>query len=100
VRGLEGAEEVWFGLMLRGWAAKATEPLHWAIYAALTWGFWKERSWALPAAALYMTQVAVGMLVWNLRDERGMGLLGGLAAGAPFALLTVVLWRARRRFSA
>lgn len=34
-------QEVWFGILLTGWAAKATEPLHWAIYAAGTWGFWK-----------------------------------------------------------
>ena len=34
---------VWFGFMLEGWAAKATEPLHWAIYAAGAYGFWKMR---------------------------------------------------------
>jgi hypothetical protein len=99
-RGLEGAEEVWFGFMLRGWAAKATEPLHWAIYAALAWGLWEGRKWALPAAALYFAQVAVGMLIWNLRDERGMGVLGGLASGIPFALLAVALWLEQRRFAA
>ena len=36
-------EEVWFGFLLHGWAAKLTEPLHWAIYGAGAWGFWKMR---------------------------------------------------------
>ena len=26
--------EIWFGFSLTGWWAKASEPLHWAIYAA------------------------------------------------------------------
>jgi hypothetical protein len=47
------AEEVWFGVMLHGKAAKLTEPLHWIVYAGLVWGMWHERSWAWPAAALY-----------------------------------------------
>jgi hypothetical protein len=100
VRPVDQWEEVWFGFLLRGWAAKATEPLHWAIYGALAWGLWKERPWACPAAALYSAQVAFGMLVWNLRDERGLGIAGGMASAAPFALLAVALWRERRRFSA
>ena len=25
-------EEIWFAYMLTGWAAKATEPIQWAIY--------------------------------------------------------------------
>ena len=29
-------QEVWFGVVLTGFAAKATEPLHWALYAAGT----------------------------------------------------------------
>ncbi len=27
-------EEVWLGFTITGWAAKITEPIHWAIYAA------------------------------------------------------------------
>src|SRR6185436_17275146 len=41
-------EEAWFGILLRGPAAKLTEPLHWAIYAARTYGFWRMRPWMWP----------------------------------------------------
>ena len=68
-------QEVWFGFMLTGWAAKATEPLHWAIYAAGAVGFWKMRSWMWPWAAVYALQVAIGMAVWNARQ----GSLGACA---------------------
>jgi hypothetical protein len=87
------AEEVWFGILLRGSAAKATEPLHWLIYGGLAWGFFKQRSWVWPAAALYAVQVAIGMLVWNVREESGMGWPGGLVAFALFVALAVALWR-------
>ncbi len=90
-------QEVWFGLMLTGWAAKATEPLHWAIYAAGTYGFWKMRAWMWPWASLYVAQIALSMFVWQLLDERGSGLNGALTA-VPFIVLTVMLWRARTRF--
>ena len=43
-----GDEEVWFGFLLHGWAAKLTEPVHWAIYGAGAWGFWKMRRWMWP----------------------------------------------------
>jgi len=62
--GIAGAEEVWLGFMLTGWAAKLTEPLHWAIYGALAFGFARERPWAWTFAALYTVQVAVGSVVW------------------------------------
>ena len=91
-------EEVWFGVLLHGWAAKATEPLHWAIYAAGTWGFHRMRSWMHPWAALYVVQVAIGMLVWNLLYPKGWGLAGGLGAALPFLALALALWRARPLF--
>jgi hypothetical protein len=93
------AQEVWFGFMLTGWAAKATEPLHWLIYGAGTVGFWHMRRWMHPWASLYTGQVAVGMLVWNLLDERGQGFLGGLLSAIPFLVLAWLLWRARSSFS-
>jgi hypothetical protein len=93
-------QEVWFGILLTGWAAKATEPLHWAIYAAGTWGFWKMRSWMWPWASLYVLQIAISMFVWQFRDPRGDGILGGVLIAAPFLLLTVALWRTRWRFDA
>ena len=93
-------QEVWFGIMLTGWAAKATEPLHWAIYAAGTWGFWRMRPWLHPWAALYVAQIGLGMLVWSVLDERGAGALAGLVSALPFALLAWLLWRSRARFGA
>jgi hypothetical protein len=92
--------EVWFGYLLHGWAAKATEPIHWAIYAAGAYGFWNMRPWMWPWASLYAFQVAVGMLVWGAVYAGGVG---GWASGAVaflfFAVLAVALWRARSRFS-
>ena len=39
IKPVEQDEEVWFGVMLHGWWAKATEPLHWLIYGFGTFGF-------------------------------------------------------------
>jgi hypothetical protein len=94
------AEEVWFGVMLHGKAAKLTEPLHWIVYAGLAWGLWRERDWAWPAAALYTAQVAIGMLVWNvLYPELGGGWPVGVAGLLVFGALAVALWRYGRRVS-
>lgn len=60
--------EVWFGLVtLTGWWAKATEPLHWLIYALGAYGFWKMRPWMWPWAAVYASYVTISMLLfwWN-----------------------------------
>ncbi len=92
-------EEVWFGFTLHGWAAKATEPLHWAIYAAGAYGFWRMRPWMWPWAALYTGQVVVAMAVWNLLDPRGGGLWMAIVSGGLFAVPMVALWRARALFA-
>ncbi|MEZ5561188.1 MAG: hypothetical protein R3E86_21920 [Pseudomonadales bacterium] len=91
-------EEVWFGITLHGMAAKATAPLHWLLYGAGAYGFWRMRSWMWPWAALYAAQVSLGMLVWNLLDPRGGGWLAGLIAGLVFLVPAVALWRARPLF--
>ena len=52
VKPLAVDEEVWFGVTLRGWAAKATEPFHWLVYGAGMVGFWKMRPWMHPWASL------------------------------------------------
>jgi hypothetical protein len=92
------AEQVWFGVLLHGKAAKLTEPLHWIVYAGLTWGLWHERRWAWPASALYVTQMAIAMLVWNvLYPELGGGWAAGVPAFLVFATLAVALWRYGRR---
>jgi hypothetical protein len=91
-------QEVWFGIVLNGWAAKATEPLHWMIYAAGTVGLWKMKSWMHPWASLYVVQIAIGMFVWQMLDERGRGLIVAIISAVPFILLAIALWRAKRRF--
>ena len=79
-------EEVWFGFMLHGWCAKATEPFHWLIYGGGMYGFLKMKSWMFPWAALYTCQVAIAMLVWSLLYSGGNLALGGVAA-MPFVIL-------------
>jgi short-subunit dehydrogenase len=92
-------EEAWFGLLLHGWAAKATEPLHWAIYAAGAYGFWRMRAWMWPWAAVYSAQVTIGMLVWNVVYVGGLrGWFFGLATFVLLGGLTMGLWRARDQF--
>jgi hypothetical protein len=91
--------EAWLGFLLRGWAAKASEPLHWAIYAAGTYGFWRMRPWMWPWAAVYAAQVAIGMAVWPVLHFGGLrGALLGAASFAPLGLVAIALWRARDRF--
>lgn len=90
--------EVWFGVALAGWWAKATEPIHWIIYALGAWGFWGMRRWMWPWAAVYSVQIAVGMLVWNLTDARGRGALAGAITAVVFMIPTIALWRAKPLF--
>ena len=90
-------QEVWFGFMLEGWAAKATEPLHWAIYAAGAYGFWKMSAWMWPWAAVYVAQVVIAMAMFPLLNDMGNPWMGPVAA-VLFAVPTVALWRARHRF--
>jgi short-subunit dehydrogenase len=93
-------EEVWFGVRLHGAAAKWTEPLHWAIYAAGFYGFLRMKEWMWPWAALYAAQVAIAMLVWPLLYVEGFGgFVVGVAGFVVFALLTRALWNARDRFA-
>ena len=95
---VEQDEEVWFGFILHGWWAKATEPLHWLIYGAGMYGFLKMKSWMFPWAALYIFQVAISMLVWSLLYGGGNVLFGAVAA-LPFVILGVMLWQARSQFN-
>lgn len=90
--------EVWFGVALSGWWAKATAPIHWIIYALGAWGFWGMHRWMWPWAAVYAGQVAVGMLVWNLTDARGRGWVAGAITAFMFMLPTIALWRAKPLF--
>ena len=88
---------MWFGFTLRGWYAKATEPLHWLIYGAGAYGFWKMSSWMWPWAGVYAAQVCIAMFVFSLVNEGG-SLLAGIIAGGIFLIPTVALFRARSLF--
>jgi hypothetical protein len=97
-------EEVWLGLTITGWAAKVTEPIHWAIYAAGAYGFWKMKSWMWPWAAVYSAQVTLAMIIFNIiagpayGDDRGGGPIASVVIGLFLATLTYHLWRAKDRF--
>ncbi len=87
--------EVWFGFELRGAAARLTAPLHWAIFAAGAWGFWRARPWIVPAAAGYVFYVALSHLVWSEASPNGNGWMIGLAQAAAISVPGFLLLRAR-----
>jgi len=88
-------QEVWFGLLFTGWAAKLGGVLHWFVYGAGLWGFWKMRPWMSLGASLYAAQIALGMFVWSYLDARGSGAVSGLLVAMPFLILAVLLWRSK-----
>ncbi len=90
-------QEVWFGIVLTGWYAKAAALPHWAVYGAGFYGFLRMKSWMHPWASLYTAQVAVSMLLWNVLDERGQ-LASGFISGTVFVLLTIAIFNARDEF--
>lgn len=99
VKPVAADEEVWLGFLLHGWAAKATEPIHWAIYAAGTYGFWRMRSWMWPWAGVYAAQIAVGTTIWLVLHVGGArGWLLAAASAVVYGGLTGALLRARDRF--
>ena len=85
-------QEVWFGLLLTGWAAKATAPLHWIIYGFGFYGLVRMKPWLFRWAPLYLVQIAIGMFVWAINDPRGGGLLLGATAAIPFLILAAAFW--------
>lgn len=89
-------QEVWFGFMLTGWAAKATEPLHWLIYGFGCYGIWHKKKWLHPWAALYTVQVAIGMVVWGMIYSDASAATAVVAI--PFLLLAWMLWRSKPLF--
>lgn len=92
-------EEVWFGLVARGWAAKLLALPHWAVYAAGSIGFLRKKRWMWPWAALYAGQVAFGMAVWPVVQIGGIaGIVAGAVSGIAFSTVAVALWRAREQF--
>lgn len=93
LKALSEDQEVWFGILFTGWAAKAGALLHWLVYGFGFYGFWKMKSWMFPWASVYTLQVAVGMLVWSTMDGRGSGILSGILVALPFLALAIALWR-------
>lgn len=90
--------EIWFGITLTGWYAKATEPLHWLIYGFGAWGFWKMSRWMHPWAAIYTLQIAVSMFVWNAINFHE-GWITGLVSATLFLVPCVALLWQRHEFS-
>ena len=96
-RPLAEDQEVWFGYVLTGWAAKITNPIHWLIYAFGMVGFYRMRPWMHPWAALYTTQVAIAAFVWSVRDE-SVPLIGAIVSLVAVLGLAWLLWRSKQRF--
>ena len=95
IKPVEVDQEVWFGIMFTGWAAKFTALPHWAVYAAGAYGFWKMAGGMWPWAAVYVAQVAIGMAVWTLHEQ---GVVAATVVFIPFGALTWALWNARPLF--
>ena len=89
-------EEVWFGILFHGAAAKWLEVPHWVVYAMLTYGLRRMRPWAGTLASLYSAQIALGMFVWNFNEWEGwlVPLLVGTIGAIPFTLLAMAFWSA------
>ena len=88
--------EVWFGLELRGRAARLTAPLHWAIFAAGTWAFWTQRRWAWNTAAAYAFYIALSHFVWSEASPNGNGWPVGLLQAALISIPAFLLLHAGR----
>ena len=99
IKPLDQDQEVWFGLMFTGWAAKVGAVAHWLVYGAGAWGFYHMRAWMHPWAGVYVAQVALSMFLWSVLDDRG-GIIGGTIAGGIFMALASAFWVARDRFTA
>ena len=94
---VEGDEEIWFGFTLRGWWAKATEPLHWLIYGLGAYGFWRMKTWMWPLSIVYAAQVVIAMFIWNILNDMG-SLVFAFISAFIFSLPMIALWRSREDF--
>jgi hypothetical protein len=91
--------EVWLGVALHGRAAKITAPLHFLIYAAGAYGFWRLKGWMWPWAAVYAGSVAVGSFVWSMNQHGGFwGFVLGLLSGGAVGAVAYALWESRHLF--
>ena len=93
--------EVWFGFELRGGWARATAPLHWALFGFGAWAFWTARPWVWRAAAAWCGYVALSHVVWNFVSPNGGGAFDALWQFVLFlAPAPVLLWLAPPRGAA
>lgn len=88
--------EVWFGFEVRGPWALRSAPLHYAIFLAGAWGFWFQRPWILPGAAVYSFYIGLCHLVWNQVSPNGSGWIAGVAEAIGFSIPGILFLRARR----
>jgi hypothetical protein len=88
--------EVWLGFEVRGPAALATAPLHWALFLVGAFAFWTQRPWIVPAAAAYSFYVALSHLVWSEASPNGHGWPAGVAQALALSVPGVLLLRAHR----
>ena len=92
-------QEVWFGVMFTGWWAKLTAIPHWIVYGAGFHGLRRRKYWMGVAGAIYVGQIAIGMFLWPILQYGSLlGLVLGVIAAIPFALLTMAFWNARDFF--
>ncbi len=87
--------EIWLGFEVRGTAALATAPVHWAIFLVGAWGFWFRRPWILPCAAGYVFYISLSHLIWSGISQNGHGWPMGLLYAVVFSVPGVLLLRAR-----
>ena len=92
-------QEVWFGILFSGWVAKWLAIPHWFVYAWGAYGFFYMKKWMWPWAGVYVLQIAFSMVVWQLSDDRGAGLVQGLVTLGIFSVLAVLLLRRPTAFN-
>lgn len=93
-------EEVWFGLLFRGYWAKLMAIPHWFVYGAAVYGFRRRRPWMAFWAPAYIAQVAFSIYLWTAIEQGGLtGMLLGLIPAAPFVFLAYSFWQARDYFT-
>lgn len=92
-------QEVFLGLMFHGRGAKLVELVHFAIYAAGAYGFWRMKSWMWPWAAVYVGQMAFSSFVWGTVHRGGwLGWIAAVITAVPCALVAYALWQEHDRF--
>ncbi|MDG2303266.1 MAG: hypothetical protein P8R42_01220 [Candidatus Binatia bacterium] len=88
--------EIWFGFEIHGGWARATAPIHWAIFAFGAWGFWTSRPWIVPLAAYYTFYGAFSHIVWSEVSPHGNGIAIGLIQAAAISAFGILLLRQGR----